>query len=371
MKAMVITMTCGEGHNTIARSLVGEFNKKGIESCMVETYGFDLRRVAFENHRFLWAVRHVPQIYNKIWNYMRIRDYSTDKIPRYVKKCLPYFIQKIDEFKPDIIVCTHSYASAVISYMKKAHLLNENIVTGTILHDFCLSPYWEQSNKLDYIFQPYYNTTEDLIKKGYSEKQIVTLGLPIRSEFYDNFDKLELRKKLNLPDKFTVLSVGGGNSIGNTLKLLKNILKKNLYINIIIINGKNIKNRQKIEKYLQKHKIDNVFNLGFVANIHEYMKASDVIITRCGSNSITECLVLNKPFITRENMIINEAIVRDMFVKNNCAIAMKKITDAGEKIEYLKNNPLIYEKMQNNIKKYVLNNSSKNVVEFLIKKAEN
>ena len=58
---------------------------------------------------------------------------------------------------------------------------------------------------------------------------------------------------------------------------------------IKLVNGKNEKNRAKIEKYLTKHNIHNVINLGFVNNINELMSASDIAFARGGGAGISEC----------------------------------------------------------------------------------
>ena len=368
MKVLIFSMTCGEGHNMISKSLVQAFNNKNIEAKIVQTFGYDEKRVALENKKFLWACKHIPHSYDFIWNKLRKKNHFTDKLPGYVKNCLPHFTKEINDFQPDTIICTHCYASSVITYMKKQNLLDKNILTSTVLFDFCLAPYWEHSNKVDFIFQPFENTTQDLIEKGYKKEQIITTGIPIRNDFYIPYEQDKIQEELKIPHKFTALIVAGGNGIGNTFKLLKSILKKKLDINIIVINGKNKITYNKIDSYLQKNKITNVINLGFVNNIDQYMKASDLIISRCGGCGISEILALGKPFIIREKLIINEKINKKMFIDLGCALGIDKISQIGNKVEYIVNNPLIFNSMKENIKKLQQKNSAEQIVDFLITK---
>ena len=58
-----------------------------------------------------------------------------------------------------------------------------------------------------------------------------------------------------------------------------------------------------------------------------------------------------------------------MFSENGCALGLEKITDAGDKVEKIFSNPALYESMKANISKYARPNSSKNIVEFLIKES--
>lgn len=366
MKALIFSMTVGEGHNMIAKSLLEAFESMGVEGKVVQTFGYNEREVKRQNKLYLWACKHIPHIYNYVWNKLRLADKTTDKLPKYVKKCLPYFMEQITSFQPDIIVCTHYYASTVIAYMKKQGMINDKTITSTILFDYCLVPYIEQSKEVDFIFQPHTNTTEDLKKKGFLETQIKTFGMPIRKEFFEEYNKAELRRKLNLKDMFTVMFIGGGNSLGNTLKLLKNVLQKNSDIQVIVINGKNVKNFKKIEAYVEKNCLQNVVNLGFITHIDLYMKACDALISRCGGCGLGEILTLKKPFIVREKLINNEKINKKYFMENGCCLGLDKITDAGERVEFLKNTPALYRNMVKNIKKFNYPNPAINTVNFLI-----
>lgn len=366
MRALIFSMTVGEGHNMIAKSLLDAFESAGVEGKIAQTFGFSEREVKRQNQLYLWTCKHIPHIYDYVWNKLRVADKTTDKLPNYVKKCLPYFLKQIDEFKPDIIVCTHYYASSVIAYMKRKGMLSDKIITSTILFDYCLVPYMEQSKEVDFVFQPHTNTTEDLKKKGFLESQIKTFGMPIRKEFFEEYNKAELRRKLNLKDMFTVMFIGGGNSLGNTLKLLKNVLQKNDDIQIIVINGKNVKNFKKIENYIEKNNLHNVVNLGFITHIDLYMKACDALISRCGGCGLGETLALKKPFIVREKLINNEKINKKYFMENGCCLGLDKITDAGEKVKLLKTNPALYEKMAKNIEKFTYENPAQAIANFLI-----
>ncbi len=371
MKALIFTMTCGEGHNMMAKSLSQAFNEKGVENIIVQTHGYNQKRLDRENKMFLWACKHIPNLYDFVWNKLRKKNKPMQKLPYYVKDCVDYFNKKIKEYEPDIIVCTHFYASSVLTYMKNENLLNNKVITSTILVDFCLAPYWEHSVGVNYVFQPYTNTTNELIEKGFNENQIITTGLPIRQEFFNERKKtIDFKKALHLNDLFTILIIGGGNGLGNTLKLLKSILKKNLNIQIIVINGKNVKNCKKISNYIEKNKITNIVNLGFVDNVDEYMRASDLLICRCGSSVLSEAVCLGKPFIAREKMILNEKINKKFFINEGCALGLNKITEAGEKIKFVLENPIVYKNMQNNIKKMQRKNPSKIIVDFLIDKVE-
>ena len=98
------------------------------------------------------------------------------------------------------------------------------------------------------------------------------------------------------------------------------------------------------------------------------MKASDLIIGRAGSGTLSESFALNKPLIIREKLILNEKLGKEMFIKEGCALGLKKISEAGKKVYTVLNNKSLYETMVNNTKKYSKPSSSENIVNFLLEK---
>ena len=79
MKILIFSMTCGEGHNSIAKSLKKEFeNSLGsdVECEILQTYGFDEGRIEKENQRFLKTCKTIPHLYDMVWNMTRKRNFS-------------------------------------------------------------------------------------------------------------------------------------------------------------------------------------------------------------------------------------------------------------------------------------------------------
>ena len=113
---------------------------------------------------------------------------------------------------------------------EKNNLIDNNIITSTILTDYCVHPYWEHSINIDYVLQALDNTTSDLINKGFQSKQILTTGMPIRDVFYVDYDKNSEKEKLNVQNQKVITIIGGGFGLGNTLKLVKNLLSSKTFV---------------------------------------------------------------------------------------------------------------------------------------------
>jgi UDP-N-acetylglucosamine--N-acetylmuramyl-(pentapeptide) pyrophosphoryl-undecaprenol N-acetylglucosamine transferase len=103
-------------------------------------------------------------------------------------------------------------------------------------------------------------------------------------------DRMSLRNTLGFTRK-TILVCTGGTDAGRHL-IQKSLeaygnLKKRLDVDLILVPGPNI----------ELNDSDDFYNLGFVDNLHEYIYASDLVISLAGRSTIDESTVYGTPGI--------------------------------------------------------------------------
>ena len=103
-------------------------------------------------------------------------------------------------------------------------------------------------------------------------------------------DRKSLRNNLGFTRK-TILVCAGGTDAGRhliqkSLEAYRN-LKKRLDVNLVLVPGPN----------LELNDSDDFYNLGFVDNLHEYIYASDLVISLAGRSTIDESTVYGTPGI--------------------------------------------------------------------------
>ena len=365
MKTLILTVTIGEGHNALARSLSEKFKNYG-ECEIFDIFAFSKFIKNINAKGYLFLIKHFPKVYDYFWNKERQKKGhgTEEKGSAYlsVKKAIKFVKEKIDCFKPDVIISVHNYASNIVSYIKNRQ--KTDFLSGTVVFDYCLCPYWEASVKNDFVFSPAKFLEEDLIKVGFKKEQICNFGFPTNPKFELEYNKEELREKLGFKKKdFVVLSMTGGFGQGSQLKLLKNLGANGINKNVkfVLICGRNEKQFNACTKYINKNKIKNFTVCGFVNNIEEYMQISDVTFARGSGNNLTECFHSGLVPIIRENMVTNEEINKQLFLKNNLAFGLNKIEEASIIVNKLsENRKLIYEK-QENIKSFVVSSSAEKI----------
>ena len=367
MKILIITMTCGEGHNKIAEAIKNEIDSRGnANECKVcQLYGFSQKEVVKQNKTFLRVCKTIPHLYEAVWKH-NCRKPFKPYIKSTVKQCRKYVLGIIREYNPDVIICTHVNAGAVISALKSEGEL-AGIKTYSVVFDYCLCPYWEYNAGVDYAVIPHEDMTDEMIAKGYAPEQLLPFGLPVAERFTKSVDKRSAREELGLKqDVFTVALYSGGNCVSSAYKLIRQLQKCSTPMQIIAICGHNKKEFDKIAKYVSKRGRTNILNLGFCNKLDVVYSASDVVFTRGGGMGLTEQINKCVPFVLREKLIINERVNKRLFAQKGMAVAMDRLSDAPSIVDKLANDRAALQKMSDNARAYRKTTSTSDFVDHIL-----
>lgn len=368
MKILIITMTCGEGHNSIAKALGQIFTDTLNDVKVIQLYKEKSLSYKINDKMYIWAQKHIPKLYQHFWFKLRRQNpnkrYSLSMQSPF-KVAEKRIAETVSEFNPDAIICTHFYPSAVINRLIRAKKIDKNCKTYTILTDYAVHPQWECCIENDFCFVPSKDCCQDLIQKGFKENQLIEVGIPIQKKFETIYDKDENRKKLNIENKFTILIMGGGMGITPPDNILKALAKVNGDFQVIVVCGRNLKQKERSQKLVKKYNL-NAQILGFVNNVDEIMDASDIIITRGGALSITEALCKELPIVFRENLYINEKLNQEVFIKNGLGYKLNKPEDIIPLIDKLLKDSQELNTIVENMKKFKKTNVSTKIAEFVL-----
>lgn len=161
-------------------------------------------------------------------------------------------------------------------------------------------------------------------------------------------DREALRKKFEMYKPTILLTIGGTTSgkylIEMTIKAFKKLRMK-LDINLLIVSGLSVEVQDKL---LCTSNTDNIINLGFVNNLHEYIYASDLVVSLAGRSTIDESIVYKTPGIfipiknhfeqeenarrmgyNYEDIFRLESLITEKFNKMSLTVNDKNITQVG------------------------------------------
>lgn len=338
MKILIITVSAGYGHHSVAKSLSGYFGDDD-EVTIIDLFKMTNNTIKLiiekgysvlsNNMNGVYRI-----IYNTALNNSSNKESNMFKLIKFISSVNePKILGKIKEVNPNIIFCTHVFAALAINKLKEEKKIT--VPTYGIVTDFTIHPFWEQVNKLEYIVMDNEHMKSEALGRGISKNQILFHEIPINSKFYKPYSKEVARNILKVnPNKKTILIMGGGIGCVNYYKYVQQLVSLPDSYQLLVICGNNKKQYNKTKEL--KNKIINKQNLhlyGFVDNVEVFMSASDCIITKPGGLTVSEAKSKKLPLFLIDPIAGQEERNMEFLVTNKMGIGISKKYPINELIE--------------------------------------
>jgi processive 1,2-diacylglycerol beta-glucosyltransferase len=361
-KILILYEDIGTGHKRTAVALKKAFEKyDNIEALLANPFGEKFPGLSnLTALIYLKTIKLTPDLYGYLYEMER------DKIERKINKLVGISVYKfikdyVLDYAPDAIICTHPFSCSILSHMKK----NLDIPVYAILTDYDVHAYW-----IHWYIDGYFVGSEEMknqmMEMGIKEDKIYVTGIPIDEAFYKKNDKTEMKKKLNFDlNKTLILVMGGGLGLGNIKKAVK-VLQKNEDLQLAVICGYN----NNLKNTLLENTGKNVSVYGHVDNVHEFMDASDILITKSGGLTITEAITKRLPIVVFDPIPGQEERNLKFLLKKRIGLRIKDIDTLDKKIFTLINDKTKLEKISERMAELTIMYSADKVCEIIIKKSQ-
>ena len=273
MKKKVLISTGGSGGHVLPAITICDHLKSRYET-LISTDIRGLKYLDKENYKYF--IVNTPKLNNLFF-----LPFSLFKIIILTFKCL--IILKKE--KISILISTGGYMSIPLCLAAKVlsikiFLIEPNMVLGRA-NKF----YLKFSEKLLCYSKKLIN-----LPKRFEQKQIIIRPL-IRKIYYEQSN---YKKEGSL---FTIIIIGGSQGASIFDNLISEILVKISSIcSLKVIHQTSTKNVNSLKNFYEQNKIQNMV-FTFDHNLNEFLKQSDLSITRAGASSLAELSLLNIPFI--------------------------------------------------------------------------
>lgn len=373
MKKILITYaTYGNGHKAIAEYIANylDKNKYEIKLLNIMDYVGFLCNLSLKIHNFVTGHRFerlFSFMYNTADNKVTVKLYNFlfRKII-YNKKVQKEFL----DFNPDLVISSHFYGSNAACYLKRKELLDAKIMT--IITDYSFHKFWTANNDKDEIFI----VANDIVKREMLEKNVVSkniypYGLPFDIlKFNDVMSKEKILKKYHIKEnkKVILLFMGGGNGSNAYMKYYKTLVKMNMSnTEVIVVCGKNEEVKKETELIKNYYGRKNIHILGFVNNVYELLKISDIVISKPGGATVTECLETKNVMIVLPGIGGQENYNAKFICKNNYGIKVRFLFTFKRAVLKLVNNEKEFKRMKNSYNKLNRNDSLEKISNLINK----
>ena len=379
-KVLIMSASTGGGHNRAAKAMKDEIEKKCIDGEHITCEIIDSLKLINTTMDKIFSsgyeksAKYTPKAWGGVYkmsdaNIVSKHEYKGNLFNTLLASKLKKLLK---ERKPDLIIGTHPFPMIALSTLKKKYpyrnAFNSFFVPPliSVLTDYTAHSTYIQ-DEIDYYIAGDEYVKEVLISEGVDGDKIKPYGIPVEKSFLEHREKSVVLEELGLaPDKFTVLLMGGSFGAGNIKDTLKELLEIDRDFQIIVITGRNETLKEKLEKSLEKHDIDkNISILGFTQDMNDILSAVDIIVSKPGGLTTTECLLKELPMIIPYYIPGQEE--ENMDFLSNCGAALrtsKKFT-ISVLLKVLIDNPMRMELLKNNIKSVKKQNTAEDIANLV------
>lgn len=298
MRGAMVYVNAGKGHYVPAKALADSFIRAGHE-VIVEDLFMALDSRFWEwfckyDWRFLLHHPHLESICHSLTD-NRLSFYSIRKAGL-TKYHLNQFKKWYDKNKPDFILSTNFIGGIILPAITKK--LGIKIPIFQYAADVFDTPLSGVNKDLYKMYLPTELGCQNAIKKGQPVDTVSLCPFPLQRSMstFNKTSKQEMRAKLGLKDKFTVLLALGGEGIGNA-DFLHKMVDRGYNWQIVAIGGMSKSTNKLFDKFCASYPYVDFIRPGFVQNVNEYLTASDVQIGKAGANALMESIYLHRPCI--------------------------------------------------------------------------
>ena len=379
-KVLIMSASTGGGHNRAAKAMKDEIEKKCIDSEHITCEIIDSLKLInttmdkIISSGYEKSAKYTPKAWGGVYkmsdaNIVSKHEYKGNLFNTLLASKLKKLLK---ERKPDLIIGTHPFPMIALSTLKKKYpyrnAFNSFFVPPliSVLTDYTAHSTYIQ-DEIDYYIAGDEYVKEVLISEGVDGDKIKPYGIPVEKSFLEHRETSVVLEELGLaPDKFTVLLMGGSFGAGNIKDTLKELLEIDRDFQIIVITGRNETLKEKLEKSLEKYTIDkNISILGFTQDMNDILSAVDIIVSKPGGLTTTECLLKELPMIIPYYIPGQEE--ENMDFLSNCGAALrtsKKFT-ISVLLKVLIDNPTRMELLKNNIKSIKKQNTAEDIANLV------
>ncbi len=300
MNILVLSCGTGGGHNTAGLAVADELKRRGHTVCFEDAFGLVGEAAAkIVNNTYIKTVQYAPKAFGAMYS---LSETVSNKVPGHsavywansvcthaLKKYL-----KTNHF--DAVVMTHIFAAHMLTAIKKQGFAIPK--SYLVMTDYTCHPFTQEAD-CDYVVTPTKELEYMFTESGVSKDKLLPFGIPVKCEFSEPFSKESACKELGFsPDYRYILLSGGSIGASNMSESIASLLR---YLDsrpndrLIVICGSNTRLYEKLRQNYAGKK--NIHIIGKTAHMPQFMRISDVFITKPGGLSTTEAAVSGTPMV--------------------------------------------------------------------------
>lgn len=316
-RILILYIATNSGHHTAARAVEEAMHRQnpGIQTLCVDLPAHSHPRWnVVVTRTYMGIIRRTPEVWDALYD-SRGLDAMTRRIRRLVQLGdNPRFLQLMERFVPEAVVCTQAYPFAVVgAYVRR---LNIDLPIWGVLTDYRPHRFWVNDFGGHYI-APTASAAERLTRFGVPAHRIRILGIPISPAFADT--PPATRPIGPLPH---VLITGGSRGLGPGPGTLRALDRSKSPFRMTVLTGLNqALHRQLTDK---RQSFNHALRIvSFTRNMASFMRRTSLLIGKPGGLTCAEAMAMGLPMLLVRPLPGQERGNADELVRQGAAISLR------------------------------------------------
>jgi len=319
---LILSCSGGAGHIRAAEALHRTAALTGLPLRTEHYDVLDFTTPIFKrlySESYLQMVNRAPELWGYLYQQSERKPYQKKGLLKSFDRInYQRYLQALRKFNPDAIICTHFLPYISISDKLRTKGIIAPIFAATT--DFDIHQLW-----VDSILEKYFVFHEEsswqLQSKDVPRAKIQVTGIPVMPEFRSQEKTTVVRGELGIdPHWFTVLVLSGGFGIGRVKDIVEQTSHTlaafpNTKFNLLVVCGKNDNARLELQAMAFPENVQQSI-FGFVTNIHQFMDASDILISKAGGLTSSEAMAKSLPMLIVDPIPGQESRNTDLIVEH-------------------------------------------------------
>ena len=298
-KILIVSMTVGSGHVRAGRALV-EYADKYLPEILVEN--LDAADIAsplarlFNRDIYETVISNFPELWGKAYEAFdhkptarALRGISQLQAP-FCKKLIRYIFSK----RPDGIIFTYIGIAQLLAPICRRRL--GPVAIGMVVTDYHGHSLYNMP-AIDRYFVADQFVKDGLVSAGVAGERIKVTGMPVSPSFYARRSVKELKTKYGLPARQPVVlmmpNFMPSQEVEQTIYDLLDLKPK---VSLVVVTSGN----KELNYHIGASPLSNNENLTLINwtdAMDEFMGLANVIVSKPGGMTVSECISLGKPLV--------------------------------------------------------------------------
>lgn len=300
-RVLILSVGLGGGHLRAAQAIEAAFRRLGgareVRSADAMQYGNKLFHKLFLR-AYADVIQNAPEVYG--WLYDHFDKPWSNRGHRNIFEKLNTrpVLRLLDEYRPDLVICTHVLPAGILSWLKeKHHIYTPQVI---VITDFDVHALW-LCDCYEHYFVALDETKLHLEALGVPANRVTATGIPIDPVFGEDLDKAEARRQLGLdPDLTVILVTGGSWGLGPIDRLVQSLEGLDSRVQVVAICGRNEPLKATMDRLVSEREAGgpvSIVSVGWTDRMQVFMSAADLHAGKTGGLTTSEALAKGLPML--------------------------------------------------------------------------